>query len=167
MNILFSQILIFFSLAILQGLVFNHINFLGGINPYPYVLFIILFPIKITDETVLIISGFLIGLVVDMFLDTGGIHAGASVFLAYMRALVLRFFFKANYEYHDIKIKALDVRSKLHYIMILIIIHHLVLFCLQIFNLSEIGLILKHTLYSGVFTTLISIIIVILFYRVY
>ena len=45
-SVISSNIVRFFVLILIQVLICNHINFLGYINPYIYILFVILFPVK-------------------------------------------------------------------------------------------------------------------------
>ena len=71
-----SNIIRFFGLIVAQVLIFNHINFTGTINPYPYILFVLLYPVN-NNRTLFIFLSFLLGLTVDMFSDSGGIHAAA------------------------------------------------------------------------------------------
>ncbi|KJD31960.1 rod shape-determining protein MreD [Tamlana nanhaiensis] len=165
MNNLFSIYTVhFFALVLVQVLIFNHVNFLGYINPYPYILFIALFPVK-NNRLVLIFISFLLGLSIDLFLDTGGIHAGASVCIAYARPVILKFAFGTIYEHQTVKFNAVDFGSKLMYFTILTAIHHLILFSLEVFNMSKIILILQKTLFSSIFTILISLSITIVFSR--
>jgi len=59
----------FIVLILVQVLVLNSIEFLGYINPYIYILFIILFPIN-NNRPLFIFLGFLLGLTIDLFLMT-------------------------------------------------------------------------------------------------
>lgn len=154
----------FFALVILQVLVLNHVHFLGYINPYTYILFIALFPIK-NNRIALILLSFLLGLTVDMFLDTGGIHAAACVFIAYIRPLVLKFSFGTIYEHQTVRFNTVDFGSKLTYFTLLSVLHHIVLFSLEIFSISKIILVFQKTLFSSIFTILLSVAISIIFSR--
>ncbi|ALJ05107.1 rod shape-determining protein MreD [Pseudalgibacter alginicilyticus] len=154
----------FIVLVFVQALVCNHINFLGDINPYIYILFIVLFPVK-NNRLLFVFLGFLLGLSVDMFLDTGGIHAAASVTLAYARPLLLKFSFGTVYEYQSIKFDMVDFGSKLTYIVLITLLHHLILFSLEIFSISKILLILQKTLFSSIFTILLCVLLTIIFSR--
>ncbi|WP_298532973.1 rod shape-determining protein MreD [uncultured Algibacter sp.] len=165
MNNIFSVHTVrFITLVICQVLILNHINFMGYINPYIYILFIALFPIKNSRITLIVLS-FLIGLTIDLFLDTGGIHAGASVFIAYARPVILKTSFGTIYEHQSIKFNTVDFGSKLTYFALLTVVHHLVLFSLEIFSFSKILLVLQKTLFSSIFTILLSVIITIIFSR--
>ena len=163
-----SKILInflrFITLVLLQVLLLNHINFLGYINPYLYILFIIIFPLD-GNRSLLIFLSFLLGLSVDFFGDSGGIHAAACVLIAYMRPLVLKFSFGVSYEYNMIKINKAPAIERITYISIMVFVHHFILFSLEIFGLSHLLLLLKSTLFSGIFSILIIFCTLLLFSR--
>ncbi len=152
----------FIVLALVQVLVLNHINFLGYINPYLYILFIILFPIN-NNRILFLFLSFLLGLVIDIFSDSGGVHAAACVSIAYIRPVILKFSFGSLYDHQTIKFGNMEFGSLLGYISILTIIHHFILFFLEIFNISKIMLTLQKTLFSSIFTILLCIIIIFLF----
>ena len=159
-----SHIIRFLVLAIAQVLIFNNINFLGYINPYPYLLFIILFPVKNNRVLILFLS-FILGLTIDMFQDSGGIHAAASVFAAYARPIFLKSSFGLMYEHQSIKFNVVEFGSKLMYIGLIVIAHHLILFSLEIFSASKIILILQKTLFSSIFTFLLCVLLTVIFSR--
>ncbi|MDG1728489.1 MAG: rod shape-determining protein MreD [Algibacter sp.] len=163
MNSIFSVHTIrFITLVFIQVLILNHINFFGYINPYIYILFIGLFPIK-NNRIALILLSFLLGLTIDLFLDTGGIHAAACVFIAYIRPIILKFSFGTIYEHQTIRFNTVEFGSKLTYFTLLTVLHHIVLFSLEIFSISNIILILQKTLFSSIFTILLSVIVTIIF----
>ena len=161
-NVVTLNIVRFLVLVLVQSLVLNNINFLGYINPYIYILFIILFPIK-NNRMLFIFLSFLLGLSVDLFLDSGGVHAAACVTIAYVRPLILKFSFGMIYEHQTIKFSNMEFGQRLTYFSIITVIHHLLLFSLEIFNTSKILLILTKTLFSGIFTVLLCLLITVLF----
>ncbi|WP_179317881.1 rod shape-determining protein MreD [Winogradskyella undariae] len=163
-NITGTNIARFILLLLIQVVICNHINFLGYINPYVYIIFIFLFPVK--DERLLFLFlSFLLGLLVDLFSDSGGVHAAAAVSLAYARPVILKSSFGMLYEHQSIKFNATEIGILISYITIGTILHHLILFSLEVFNVSEILLILKKTLFSSIFTIILSVLIIILFSR--
>ena len=155
------QILFFVLLVLLQVLVFSNM-YIGPYVPYVYVVFIITFPIK-SERTVFLLSSFLLGLSLDFFFSSGGVHAAACTIIAYVRPQVLKFSFGRSYEFQTIKLSKASKPAKFAYFSILIIIHHLVLFLLETFNLSFILYSLKSTLFSSVYTILLSLVLVSLF----
>ena len=69
-----------------QLLIFNHMNLSGTANTFIYVSLFILY--KTTyDKTYLILFGFLIGLLIDLSLQTYGAHTIASITVCYLRAV--------------------------------------------------------------------------------
>lgn len=153
-SVVFSNILRFLFLILLQVLLLNNINFLGYINPYLYVLFIILYPFN-GSQTLLIFLSFLLGLGIDLFEDSGGINAAACLVAAYIRPYVLRFSFGVSYDYQTIKFSNTPLGSRLSYIAIIVFVHHFVLFLLEIFSFAHLLLLFEKTLYSALFTMLL------------
>ena len=154
----------FIALVFFQVLMLNHINFLGYLNPYAYILFIALFPVK-NNRLIVIFLSFILGLTIDLFLDSGGMHAAACVFIAYIRPIILKSSFGMVYEYQVIKFSNVEFGQKLTYISLLTIVHHIILFSLEIFSFSNIILVLQKTLFSSIFTIFLIIIITIIFSR--
>ena len=154
----------FISLVLVQVVLLNHIDFMGYVNPYLYILFILVFPYT-GNRSLLIFLGFLLGLCIDIFADSGGIHAAASTFLAYMRPALLKFSFGVSYEYNTIKLSKSPLGARITYISTAVLMHHLMLFILEIFNAGHILLILKSTLFSGVFSILLIFCTVLIFSR--
>jgi rod shape-determining protein MreD len=163
-NIVLRIILSFIGLVLLQVLVCSNINFLGEINPYVYVIFIILYPVT-NNRLLFIFLSFFIGYTVDIFLDSGGVHAAASVAIAYIRPLFLKFSFGAAYDYQSIKFRNIDFSRRLIYFLLLIVIHHLILFSLVVFDKTKAVLILQQTVYSSSFTLILSLLFSSLFSR--
>lgn len=161
-SLFFAQASRFVILVFFQVLIFNHINFLGYINPYIYILLIAFFPVR-NNRIVIILLSFFLGLSIDLFLDTGGIHAAACVFIAYIRPVLLKSAFGMIYEHQTVRFEAVDFGDKLIYISLLTLVHHLVLFSLEIFNFSKIILILQKTLFSSIFSIILIILITIIF----
>lgn len=155
------RILFFILLVLSQVLVFSNMR-IGAYVPYVYVIFIIIFPIK-SDRTVFLLSSFLLGLSLDFFFSSGGVHAAACTIIAYIRPQALKFSFGRSYEFQTIKLAKVSIAAKLAYFSILIVIHHLVLFLLETFNLSFILYSLKSTLFSSIYTVLLSLVLVALF----
>lgn len=163
-NSIISNILRFVFLVLLQVLILNNINFAGYINPYLYVLFLLLFPFT-GNQSLFIFLSFLLGLSVDIFEDSGGINAAACLIAAFLRPALLRFSFGVSYDHQNIKLSAVPFGSKLSYVVLMVIIHHFVLFSLEIFSFSHIMLILKKTLFTSIFTIILVLLSLTLFSR--
>ena len=161
-NLIFSYGLRFIVLVLAQVIILNNINFSGSINPYLYVIFICLFQVN-NNRMLFLFLSFILGLTIDVFSDSGGVHAAASVTIAFIRPVVLKFSFGSIFEHQTIKFKNVDFGAKIIYFIIMVLIHHLVLFSLEIFNVTKILLVLQKTLFSGIFTILLCVITSIIF----
>jgi len=99
----------------------------------------------------------------DLFSNSGGVHAAACVTIAFIRPTVLKFAFGMVYEHQTIKFNNTEFGNRIIYFSILILIHHLIMFSLEIFNMSNILLVVQKTLFSGIFTIILCALISILF----
>ncbi len=151
-------------LVLLQALILDHINLGGYVNPYLYILFIILLPFNFSQWKVIVLA-FLLGLAIDVFEDSGGIHAAACLVIAYFRPLVLRFSFGLSYDNQTLKFHKVPYKQRFIYVTQMVVIHNLVLFILMFFSFTHTILILKNTLFSSIFTILLMMIVISLFQR--
>jgi rod shape-determining protein MreD len=149
----------FILLLAIQVVVFNNMNFYGYISTFPYILYIILFPVN-GNKTALVVSSFILGLVLDMFTNSGGVHATACLILAYFRPYVFKFSFGLSYEYQTVKLNDVLTPERFSFLLIATLLHHLVLFTLEAFEFSFILEVLLRTLLSTAFTLLLSITII-------
>jgi rod shape-determining protein MreD len=146
----------FILLLAAQVIIFNNINFLGYINPFPYILFIILFPVN-GNKYGLLLASFFLGVLMDMFCNSGGVHAAACVLLAYVRPSIFKFSFGLSYEYQTVKINDTLTPERFSFILISVIVHHITLFILEVFTFEFVWDIILRTLVSTVFTLIICI----------
>ncbi|AIG31143.1 rod shape-determining protein MreD [Flavobacterium psychrophilum] len=161
-NALILNIVRFISLLAAQIVIFNNIDLFGYINPYPYILFILLYPVN-SNRAGLLITSFLLGLTVDLFANSGGIHAASCLILAYVRPTFFKFSFGLSYEYQTIKINDRLSPERFTFILVSILTHHLILFVLEYFKFTFILDALLRTIVTTVFTLIISILIIYLF----
>ena len=163
-SVVFWNTVRFIIAVLVQVLICNHIDFMGYINPMVYIYFILLFPFN-SNRSLFLVLAFALGLTVDMFSDSGGANAAACVIIAYIRPFVLRFAFGISYEHQSIKLENTAFGQRIIYIVILTFIHHLFVFLLEIFNISSILLVLRNTLFFGIFTTIVITLSITLFSR--
>ncbi len=165
-NTIVINIFRFIFLVLFQSVILNNIELGGYINPYLYVLFILLLPFE-TPKGVLLILAFFIGLSVDMFSNTMGVHASASVFMAYCRPHVLKLVAPRDGYDAETKptIKSLGFRWFLVYASFLIFAHHIFLFFIEVFRFSEFFLTLWRVILSSILTIILVLLSQFLFYK--
>lgn len=156
---LFANIFRFLLLLTAQIIIFNNINFLGYISPFPYLLFIILYPVN-GNKYGLLVASFLLGLIMDMFSNSGGIHATACVVLAYYRPYLFKFSFGLSYEYQTVRLNDVVTPERFSFLLLAVVLHHTVLFILEIFTFNFFFNIIVRTLVSTLFTLIISLLII-------
>ncbi len=158
-RILSSNIVRYIILVLLQVLVLNHVGLFNMVNPYLYILFILLLPVD-TPLYLLLGLAFILGLSIDMFSDTGGMHAAATVFMAFCRPLILLVITPhGGYEHQPLpNLKNMGFPWFMAYSATMVLLHHLVLFNIEIFRFSEFPITLMRAVFSSIFTlTLILI----------
>ena len=152
----------FFLLLSAQIIIFNNIDLFGYINPFPYILFILLFPVN-GNKQLLIVTSFLLGITMDLFSNSGGVHAAACLILAYARPYIFKFAFGVSYEYQTIKINDVLTPERFSFLLVSVVIHHFTLFILEVFQLSSLWDILLRTIIGTLFTLLICILLIYIF----
>ena len=157
-NVLTRNIILFVVLVLLQVGVLNQVQLGGFINPYLYILFIILLPIGTPGWLTLVLS-FALGISIDMFCNSPGIHASATVFAGFMRTFLLASMMpRETTEPTDIpNIRLFGAGWFVKYSLMMVIIHHVFLFLVEAFKFSSLHLILWRALLSIVFTMLLII----------
>ena len=156
----------FLLFVFLQVFIFNQLE----INPYIHImvspLYIMLLPFEMSVIRLLLIS-FLLGIFIDAFSNTFGLHASSLVFLAYIRPVVFRWFAPRD-GYDNIKTPSIfDMGNRWFLIVfgILLIFHHLWFFTMESFSFGELLLILQKTFPSALLSFTVCIILQTLFLK--
>jgi hypothetical protein len=107
-----------------------------------------------TPKWLVLLLSFVLGITVDMFSDTGGMHAAASVFMGFLRQPVLQILSpRDGYDPNHLPtIQQLGINWFFSYTAILTFSHHLFLFYLEIFRFSEFFHTFLHVILSSIFT---------------
>ena len=152
--------LIFILLTMLQLLLFNNIQFSGYVNPYVYILFILLLPFEIQSWLLLLLS-FFIGIIIDFFSGSPGMHSSATVLIGFLRPYILRVIsLRDGYEPgSDPSMLIYGFRWFLIYTLSVVIIHHTALFYLEVFRFSEFFRTGLRVILSSVFSTVFILLI--------
>jgi hypothetical protein len=158
-KLLVRNIIRFIVLVLVQVLIINNIQISGFIVPYFYILFILLMPFE-TPRWVLLVSAFALGLMIDLFAQTPGMHAAASVFMAFLRPFILEMSApRDGYETGTFpRLHYFGFEWFLRYTLILVVAHHFILFYIEVFRFSEFFSTFLRVLLSSLFSvTLIMI----------
>ena len=156
--------LIIVLLILLQILVLNNIQFSGFVNPYVYIMIILLLP-SVTPAWIVLIISFLTGLTIDLFSGSPGMHASATLLAGFSRPFVLRFIApRDGYESgSDLSMAAYGLRWFSIYTATIVLIHHTTLFFLEVFRFADFFRTILRILVSSLFT--IGFILLIEYYR--
>jgi len=128
----------FLIFLLIQVSILKHLDLGRFINPFLYVIFILMLPIR-SNQALVMVLAFCTGLTVDMFYNTMGYNAAACVFMAYCRPRILRTYApKGEYDTSaKPTIQSLGLPWVLSYVGTMVFLHHLVLFFLEAFSLSS------------------------------
>ncbi len=156
----------FILFVLLQGLVFGQLEIDFGIQIMLYPLYILFLPLEMGIIWVMLLS-FLMGISIDYFMNTFGLHASASVLVAYLRPELLKLFSpRDGYEsYTEGNIRQMGYTWFISVFGIIVVIHHLYFFLLEHFKLTELLYIVRQTSLSVLLTLTIAILSQILFFK--
>jgi rod shape-determining protein MreD len=150
-----QNILSFVLLVLFQVLALNNVQFLGFINPYIYILFIIALPVK-TPRWLSLILAFILGLTIDIFSNTLGMHAFATVLIAFLRNGIINLFIVLEENDNPVpSFRSFGVTAYIKYMVLMVFIHHFSLFFLEAFSFAHPILILSKITLSSLVTILI------------
>ena len=142
---------------LLQVLVFNQLQLWGVCHPYIYVLCLLMMPITLPLSVDMLI-GAAAGFIMDIFCNSMGIHMASCILLMYARRYLLGLIVNDRERLNEqINLHALGMEALLKYVVLLVIMHHLVVFALAAWSLAHIGFVLMETLVSSLITILFII----------
>ena len=151
--------LIFVVSVLMQVLIFNNILILRMIAPFFYILFILLLPFD-TPRVLLLFLSFLLGLLIDVFTNTPGVHASASLIIGFLRPGVLRLI--SPREMLDSvlapRVENMGLNWFAGYTTFMVVIHHFFLFFIEAFTFNDMLI----TLIRIVLSSVLSIVLIVL-----
>jgi len=153
MNELPKYALKFILLVLLQVLLLDNVQLGGYINPFPYIYLVLILPVNM-GRVPLLLVGFVLGLTLDMFSGTGGIHAAASTLVAYYRPFLLRAQSpREGFESYAVpNVSLYGFGWFAGYAALIIGIHHTLLFFLEVFRFEDFFHTVLKILLSGIFS---------------
>lgn len=161
-----SVIVSFFLYVLFQVLILKNLILFDTAFCFLYVAFILLLPLEI-GPLVLMIIAFAMGFSVDLFYDSLGINAAASVFIAFLRPYWLNIVTpRGGYEEIVIpNLKTMDFGWFFTYSLPLIFIHHLVLFYVEVGGFDMFFFTLSKVFFSTLLTFFVIVLSQYLFYK--
>jgi rod shape-determining protein MreD len=147
-----TKVLWFVGLILLQVLILNHLQIGGYATPFLYIYFILKF--TGVKRNRLMLLAFALGLIIDIFSNSPGMHTAACVLLAFAQPFILRLFTPRDAVAGNIiaSFKSIGFFSFLRYTFWCVLIHHSALITIEFFSLMEIGSILIHIGTSTILT---------------
>jgi hypothetical protein len=149
-----------------QVLIRKNLVLFGVAFCFLYLMFIILLPMEVKTIPSLLIA-FVMGLGVDMFYDTMGVHASALLLVGFVRSRWLRMLVPSGAYDEDMQPTMVNMGLQwfLSYSLPLVLIHHVVFFYVESLGTGLFFGSLQKIITSTIFVTIMSIIVQLLFYR--
>ncbi len=118
---------LFLQVFVVRNLVFFDVGFC-----FLYISVILFLPNTVPVSGVLV-TAFLVGLVIDIFSNTAGLHASACVLIAFLRSYILKVLFPTRGLETElvISLEGLGTERFIRYIVIMTFTHHLYLFFIE------------------------------------
>lgn len=142
----------FIGLELLQVLILNSVHIAGYATPFLYIYFILKFSSG-TSRNELMLWAFFFGLTIDIFSDTPGMNAAATVLLAFLRPTFLRLFVpRDTLDTLVPAVRTMGISPFLKYLVASVLVHHGMLLTLEFFSFAHIGALLLRIVTSTLLT---------------
>ena len=144
----------FIGLVLLQVLILNNVHIAGYATPFLYIYLILKFESDVS-RNVLMLWAFFLGLTVDIFSDTPGMNASATVLLAFLRPAFLRLFVpRDTLDALVPAIHTMGVSPFLKYLVACVFVHHGMLLVIEFFSFAHMGTLLLRIVASTLLTVI-------------
>lgn len=156
----------FLVLVFMQVFLLKNIALYNLATPYFYILFILLLPFEVPNVLLFALS-FILGLTVDAFYDTPGLHAASCVLLALVRVMFINITVQKDGFDNEPEptLSIMGFRWFFTYALILTFAHHFFLLSLEVFSISGIQYTLSRVVLSSIFTVFLMLISGLLFFK--
>ena len=139
----------FIFIYLIQVAIFNQIEIGSYLKFYPYIAFVLIYPLR-KNRLGLLISSFCLGLLIDFSTGSGGINAMTLLFTAYIRLPLLKFVMNNNdLDYPSFNLRQIPIDKALLFMAIICLVHCLVLYSLSYFSFVYLIPIILKGLISG------------------
>jgi len=157
---------LFVFLLLFQVLILNNLHMSIWLNPYVYILLIILLPFETPNWLVLTIS-FVVGMIIDTFSNSMGMHTAACVLLGFSRQYILKLFApRDGYEHgHYPHYSYMGIVWFLVFAGILTFTHHITLFLIEDFRLAYLATSIPKAFFSSILSISIMLTLMLFSYK--
>jgi hypothetical protein len=166
MNFNVVKTIAFFLFLLVQVLLFKNVVLFHTAFCFLYVVYLLTFPVE-TNPLIMMLIAFAMGLGVDIFYDSMGLHAMSSVFMVYVRGYWLtRITPQGGYDRNSLPTLAMNgTQWFIVYALPLVFLHHTVLFFAEVGGVTYFWFTLFKVLMSTLFTMVAIVISEMIFSR--
>lgn len=138
--------------TLLQLLLVNNLWLWGLMHPFVYILFLLALPATL-NRYWLMLAGFATGLMMDVFCNSPGVHTAACTAICFIRQMLIGSLVQEDERLTGtINSWSLGWESYIKYVIIMVLLHHLLVFVLEAFSFHAFWLTLLQTLLSSIVT---------------
>lgn len=155
--------------VLLQEVLFRNLSLYQSAFCFIYVAFILVLPMD-TPRIFSLFVGFFLGLTIDVFENTLGIHAAATTLVAFIRPQVFYLYntqtslSSTTESDNEVSINTLGTRQFVFYAFTIILIHHTAFFLIESFKADLFFRQAYRILFSTLYTLAVVVIFQFLFY---
>ena len=143
--------------VVLQVLLFNRLSLAGGIV-IVYMIALLKMPVEV-PRIVQILIGFLVGLMVDIFCNTLGMHALATVTVMFFREPLLHLFYNdPEFKNGSVGMERIGMASYIRYALTILAFHSILLYFIEAFTLFNFLVLLSKIFISIALSLLVAIV---------
>lgn len=163
---LFPDLLIVIMLMLVQIFLLKNLAVFGLAFGFIYILWILILPISIGTIPSMLLA-FIMGLTVDVFYETIGMHTAAATLVAFIRPIWLKIISPiGGYDDNDVPtLNQMGIQWFISYALPLFLVYSVVFFTIDQIGLGNISGALNKSLFSSVFSLLLAIIVQLLFFK--
>ena len=156
----------FIFLIFFQVLILNNLHLSIYVNPYAYLLFILILPFEVPGWLVLSLA-FFTGLIMDGYMNTMGMHSASTVFVAFVRQYLLQLIApRDGYESgQSPHFGHMGISWFVIYAGILTFLHHLCLFLIEDFSIVNFFPLIFKSILSSLLSLVIMTILLLVSYK--
>ncbi|MBO4454096.1 MAG: rod shape-determining protein MreD [Paludibacteraceae bacterium] len=137
---------------LLQVLLFNQLQLFGVCHPYVYVMCLLMMPLTLSQNADMII-GAAVGLVMDMFCNSLGVHTAACILLMFIRPYLVGVLVNDKDRLNEqLTSRTLGIEAMIKYVVIMVLIHHFMVFMLAAWSWTHFWFVLAETAVSSLLT---------------